>query len=182
MHIAKTAASQPVPIIFSTMGASLGSNGAVEGTCEPTPFGRPAIITFGAGPTVLLDPVVGFEILHGCSAHLRAFFARQMIAEDLGATAHSRRALLERHSLKLCAGFAAEGLASLTVICSTTGWPSATRDFWCSGSRVRSESSSRCMAASMRRRQVPRTSTSCVAKTRRRRCSRPSPVSSEKVN
>lgn len=70
---------------------------------------------------------------------------------------------------------------SVTTISRTTGWPSAINDRWLLGNFVRSDNSILCIAVSMRRREYPRTNTSCMAKTSRRICSLPSRLSSAKA-
>src|SRR2546427_5768774 len=47
---------------------------------------------------------------------------------------------------------------------------------------VRSDNSDRCIAVSIRRKEWPRTKTSCMAKTSRSSCSLPSPLSSANAN
>jgi len=72
-------------------------------------------------------------------------------------------------------------VVSVTTMLSTTGWPSATKERWLLGNFVKSDNSIRCIAVSMRRREYPRTITSCMAKTSRRTCSLPSRLSSAKA-
>jgi len=73
-------------------------------------------------------------------------------------------------------------LASVTTISRTTGWPSGISDRCLSDSAVRRDNSDRCIAVSMRRKEWPRTKTSCMAKTSRSCCSLPSLLSSAKAN
>ena len=71
---------------------------------------------------------------------------------------------------------------SVMVISKTTGWASGISERWLLGNLPRNANSIRCIAVSTRRNELPRTETSCVAKTNRRCCCFPSILSSAKAN
>ncbi len=78
---------------------------------------------------------------------------------------------IQANRQSFCSGEGDEWIVSVTVISRIIGCPSSIEAAWLLGNLARCDNSSRCIAVSIRRRDWPRTNTSCVAKTRRRRCS-----------